>query len=111
MIRTLLALAVGAAVFGSLVTPASADPSKELVTCIGCHDISSAKKQLVGPPLFGLYGSKPTTTGVSFAKWDKSSLDKWLKDPAAVKPATSMAFKVKNDAKRGKIIDALAELK
>lgn len=111
MLRTALALALGLAVLGSVAIPAQANPEKSLVTCIGCHDISSAKKTLVGPPLFGLYGSKPTTDGVSFAKWDKSSLDTWLKDPAKVKPGTTMAFKVKQDKKRAEIIQALSELK
>lgn len=109
MIRSMLALALGCALLGAFVAPASANP--DLVTCVGCHDITDAKKQLVGPPLFGVFGSKPSSAGVSFAKWDKGSLDKWLKDPSAVKPGTSMAFKVKNDAKRKKIVDALAELK
>jgi cytochrome c2 len=107
----MLALALGAAVLGAFVAPASANPGKELVTCVGCHDITAAKKQLVGPPLFGLFGEKPTTAGVGFAKWDKTSLDKWLKDPSAVKPGTAMAFAVKNDKKREKIIQAISELK
>lgn len=111
MIRTMMALALGGAMLGALALPAAADPSKELVTCIGCHDITSAKKPMVGPPLFGLFNGKPTTAGTGFAKWDKASLDKWLKDPAAVKPGTSMAFKVKNDKKRAAIIEAIAELK
>ncbi len=111
MIRTLLALALGGAVFGAFVAPASANPGKALITCVGCHDITDAKKQVVGPPLFGLYETKPTSKGISFAKWDKTSLDTWLKDPAAVKPGTAMAFKVKNDKKRAAIIEALAELK
>lgn len=111
MIRTMMALALGGAMLGALALPAAANPSKELVTCVGCHDITDAKKPLVGPPLFGLFGAKPTTAGVGFAKWDKASLDKWLKDPAAVKPGTTMAFKVKNDKKRAAIIDAISELK
>ncbi len=111
MIRPMLALVLGAAVLGSAAMPASADPGKQLITCIGCHDITPAKKTLVGPPLFGLYGQKPSIEGTGFSKWDKGSLDKWLKNPSAVKPATSMAFSVKNDGKRAKMIEALAELK
>lgn len=109
MFRTMMALALGGAMLGALALPAAA--SKELVTCIGCHDISSDKKAMVGPPLFGLFNGKPTTAGTGFAKWDKASLDKWLKDPAAIKPGTTMAFKVKNDKKRAAIIEAIAELK
>lgn len=111
MTRPVLALALGLAILGPVAAPASANPAKELITCVGCHDVTPAKKQMVGAPLFGIYGSKPTTPGTGFTKWDKASMDKWLKDPSAVKPATSMAFKVRNDAKRAKIVEALAELK
>ncbi|MNK65710.1 Cytochrome c2 precursor [compost metagenome] len=110
MIRSLWALAVGAAIFGAFVAPASANPA-ELATCAACHDLSPAKKQVVGSPLFAIYGKKPGIEGTGFAKWDKASLDKWLKSPSAVKPGTSMMFMVKNDAQRAKIIEALAELK
>lgn len=111
MIRTLFTLAVGAALLGAFVAPASANPTKELAMCASCHDLSPDKNPLVGTPLFGLYGQKPTITGTGFAKWDKDSLDKWLKSPSSVKPGTSMAFMVKNDGKRARIIEALSQLK
>lgn len=111
MIRPFWTLVLGAAMLGALSAPAAADPAKELATCAACHDITSAKRMMGGTPLFGLYGQKPKIDGTGFAKWDKASLDKWLKSPSAVKPNTSMAFMVKNDAKRAKIIEALAELK
>ncbi len=111
MTRSLLALAVGVVVLGAWGAPASADPAKELAMCIACHDVSPAKKTIAGSPLFGIYGKKPTIDGTGFAKWDKASLDKWLKSPSSVKPGTTMAFVVKNDAKRAKIIEALEHLK
>mgnify|MGYP001184940178 CR=1 FL=1 len=111
MNQPLWALAIAGAVFTAGMAPALADPAKELAMCVACHDVSSAKQQRVGAPLFGLYGKKPTIEGTGFAKWDQASLDKWLKSPSAVKPGTSMAFVVKNDAKRAKIIEALSQLK
>lgn len=111
MFRPIWAVTLGAAVFSWAVAPAMANPAKELATCVACHDITAAKKPRVGPPLFGLYGQKPTMTGVKYKKWDQASLDEWLKNPSAVKPGTTMAFMVPNAAQRAKIIKALSELK
>lgn len=111
MTRILFALALSGAVLGAFSAPASADPVRELGTCVACHDVTSAKRPMAGPPLFGIMGTPPKGPGIAFAKWDRASMDQWLKDPAAVKPTTSMAFKLKNDAKRAKVIEALSALK
>ena len=111
MIRSLWALALGAVMVGALGAPALANPPKDLAICAACHDLSPAKQKLGGAPLFGLYGQKPTISGTGFAKWDRAALDKWLANPSAVKPDTTMAFVVKNDARRAKIIEALSQLK
>ncbi|MDH4120691.1 MAG: cytochrome c family protein [Deltaproteobacteria bacterium] len=82
-----------------------------LNACTSCHDITDAKRKVMGPPLFGVYGAKPQTAGVPYAKWDDASLDAWLKNPKAVVPTTKKMFSVPNDAKRQEVIAALKELK
>lgn len=111
MNRPLWALALGTVMLGALGAPALANPAKELGMCAACHDLSPAKKPMAGAPLFGLYGQKPTISGTGFSKWDRAALDQWLASPSTVKPGTPMAFVVKNDAKRAKIIEALSQLK
>lgn len=114
MSRSLCALALLAALGGSLLLsmPATAsDPNKALSTCVGCHDITSARNTLAGPPLFGIMGNKPQTPDLPYVKWDKKSLDEWLKDPTKVKGGTSMTFGIKNDQKRAAAIQSLEALK
>lgn len=89
-------------------TPAQ---GQKLATCLACHDISPAKVKKMGPPLFGLIGAKPMTTGLPYAKWDKKNLDAFLADPSKVKPGTLMGYKVTDAAERKAVVEALAGLK
>lgn len=110
--RILMGAALLSLAAGPLSAPAQAagvDPA--LSTCATCHDLTPAKKKLVGPALFGTYGSKPVTAGIRFAKWDEKSLDTWLKEPAKVKPGTLMVFMVPDAAQRKAAIKALKALK
>lgn len=110
--RILMGVAVLSLAAGTLPAPAqAAGADAALATCIGCHDITPAKKQMVGPGLYGVFGAKPVTAGISFAKWDDKSLDTWLKDPSKVKAGTAMAYSVGNPKKRGEIVKALKTLK
>ena len=108
--RILMGAAVLSLAAGTLPAPAQAADAA-LSPCLGCHDVSSDKKKLVGPPLFGVYGSKPVTAGIPFGKWDQASLDTWIKDPSKVKAATLMTYATGNPKKRGEIIKALQSLK
>lgn len=108
--RILMGVAVLSLAVGTLPAPAHATDAA-LATCAGCHDLSPAKNKLVGPPLFGIYGAKPVTAGIPFAKWDKASLDTWIKDPMKVKPGTMMAIATGNPKKRAEIVKALQALK
>lgn len=89
----------------------TAAQQKALSTCAACHDITSAKTTMVGPPLFGLYGQKPRSPGMPVKKWDKKSLDAFLADPAKVKPETTMPVNVPDAKQRAEIIKALETLK
>jgi cytochrome c2 len=89
-------------------TPAQ---QKTLATCLACHDITPAKAQKVGPPLFGVVGAKPKVAGAPVKAWDKKALDAFLRDPAAYAKGSKMPYKVTDGAERAAIVKALAELK
>lgn len=114
--QTPIALSVGAALACLLAVPAQAAAptpaqKKALASCTICHDISPAKKKMVGPPLFGVYGKKPTITGVPLKTWDATSLDKWIANPQAIKKGTTMTFSVPDAKQRKDVIEALKGLK
>ncbi|MCI5137659.1 MAG: cytochrome c family protein [Candidatus Electrothrix sp. AR1] len=91
--------------------------------CVVCHDLTPAKKNTVGPYLFGVVG-RVAGTAVEYihsnafqektrhAVWDKKKLDLYLKNPKDFIPGTKMTFiGVKNDQDRADIISYLSTLK
>ncbi len=90
--------------------------------CIVCHDLTPAKKNNIGPYLFGVVGRVAGTAEeyiysnefhkkTQHAVWDKDTLGAYLKDPKAFIPGTRMAFiGVKNDQDRDDIISYLSTL-
>ncbi|WPD22915.1 MAG: c-type cytochrome [Candidatus Electrothrix scaldis] len=91
--------------------------------CVVCHDLTPAKKNNIGPYLFGVVGRVAGTAEeyiysnefqkkTHHAVWDKEQLDTYLKNPKAFIPGTKMEFiGVKNDQDRADIISYLATLK
>ncbi|CAK8716218.1 Cytochrome c [Candidatus Electrothrix aarhusensis] len=91
--------------------------------CAVCHDLTSAKKNKVGPYLFGVVGRVAGTAEeyiysnefhkkTHHAVWDKEQLGIYLKNPKDFIPGTKMAFiGVKNDQDRADIISYLSTLK
>ncbi|MGB5686990.1 MAG: c-type cytochrome [Candidatus Electrothrix sp.] len=91
--------------------------------CIVCHDLTPAKKNNVGPYLFGVVGRVAGTAEeyihsnafqkkTHHAVWDKEQLDIYLKDPKDFIPGTKMSFiGVRNDQDRADIISYLSTLK
>jgi len=57
--------------------------------CATCHHLNR-KTPLIGPSLQGVFGRKPTITGVPFARWGEDELDAWITNPRAIKPNTKM---------------------
>lgn len=92
------------------------------VQCIACHDIaavqpSSGSEDIlgkIGPNLHGLMGRPagalapyPYSDALrnSGLKWDKPTLDRWIKQPGAVVPGTVMAYiGMPNEADRRALI-------
>ncbi|MDQ6960558.1 MAG: hypothetical protein Q9M27_05955, partial [Mariprofundaceae bacterium] len=65
----------------------------------------------VGPPLKGIFGRKPSISGVPFQAWDAAALDAWIRDPVAIKSNTMMAIPgIKSAKKRKEIIRYLQQL-
>ena len=107
---------VAAVLIGGIVAEAATrGPTPQqmatLGSCQGCHDLTPARKTLMGPPLYGAFGKKPSISGVPFAKWDRASLDRFLADPSAVKPTTAMPVNVPDAKERAAIVRALEALR
>lgn len=90
------------------------------VQCGACHS-SSVGVNMVGPSLFGVVGRKSGSianfhysaanrdAGIT---WDVQTLDKYLVNPRAMLPGTTMPYAgLKNDAQRADVIAYLATLK
>ena len=77
--------------------------------CTACHDLASPSPGMkddatigkIGPTLHGVIGrSAATVEGYRYSDalrnagltWDKPTLDRWIKEPAAAVPGTLMAF-------------------
>jgi len=79
------------------------------VRCAPCHHLSSPYKQ-VGPSLLGIYGKKPSITGVPFEVWDKAALQAWLSNPRDIKANTKMRIPKLSARDRDDIVAWLASL-
>jgi len=59
------------------------------VRCAPCHHLHTPYIK-VGPSLKGIYGKKPTISGIPFQIWNQDTLTAWLNDPRAIKANTRM---------------------
>ncbi len=69
--------------------------------CVGCHDLSTARKNQIGPALFGILG-RPRASVSNFAysgalrrnhdPWTLDELFEFLRNPQLYAPGTSMGF-------------------
>ncbi len=82
--------------------------------CLGCHTVADGMTHRIGPDLFGVVG-RPIGEAKGYdeysaamkaqqGEWDAARLDKFLQQPAAVVPGTSMAFPGVSDAEQRKAI-------
>lgn len=107
--------------FISVSAAQAADPAggeKVFKRCLACHMVGEDAKTRVGPVLNGLIGRKAGSyEGFKYTEanknsglvWDEATLAKYLKNPRATIPGTSMTFAgIKKDEE---IDDLIAYLK
>lgn len=117
-----LSLALVAVLLLPLGVATAAEPNEPLiiVACRACHSTESGKN-LLGPSLFGVMGRKAgSAPGFDFSPalkgsgktWDQATLSRYLADPAADVPGTTMRFAgVKSDFMLKGLLEYLARLK
>jgi cytochrome c2 len=100
------------------IEPAASDAAENLLTqCIVCHTLSERETVSVAPGLRGIVG-RPVASADNFAyseamaafggRWTEDRLDRFLENPAAAVPGTTMAFEGIDDAgERRQIIELL----
>ncbi len=106
-----------AAAAGAVSAAAAAEPLGQQVyaRCAACHAIEANR---TGPQHCGLFGRRAGTApgyeGYSQALrhshivWDARTLDRFLRDPMAAVPGTTMGYAgVKDDAERAALIEWL----
>lgn len=118
---------IAALAAAAVTTPCGAqdggDPvrgSALFLQCRACHSVVKGAPNGVGPNLWGVVGAKAgmrpgfaysaslTQTGIT---WEPRTLDRWLTQPTAVAPGTTMAFQgVASARSRADIIAYLTTL-
>jgi cytochrome c len=120
MRRTVIA---GLLLAGSTTAALAADPAageKIFKTQCGiCHSVAAGENR-IGPTLFGVVGRRAgSVPGFNYTAdhkklditWDAAILDKYLTNPRAMVPDTSMVYAgLKNDAERADLIAYLETL-
>jgi cytochrome c len=82
-----------------------ADPdigARKFSTCAACHHIRPNAADVGGPNLYGVYNKALVTNSQRFGytaplrdfggRWDEATLDRWISNPKAMIPATSMQY-------------------
>lgn len=92
---------------------AAAAPPPSFGRCVACHDAAKGGADKLGPNLYKVYGAKAGVGSYAFSDamkasgitWNDATLDKWLENPRAMVPGTTMSFPgLKDPAKRAEII-------
>ncbi len=78
------------------------------VRCKQCHHLERQSPH-IGPSLRGVYGRAPSISGTPFRLWDAKSLDLWLQNPRAIKPATRMRIPALAQRDRADVIAFLKQ--
>lgn len=76
--------------------------ARAFLQCRSCHNLKPGQPDTVGPNLAGVFGTRIGSNRPAFAYsdaskassivWTDANMDRWLENPAAVVPGSSMAF-------------------
>ena len=113
----------GVLLAGSATAALAADPAAGQqifkVQCSICHSVVAGQNR-IGPTLFGVVGRPAgSVPGFNYTAdhkklgitWDAANLDKYLANPRAMVPDTSMIYAgLKDDAKRADLVAYLETL-
>jgi cytochrome c len=115
--RSLLVLTFTLAASQASAQALAKQGEKAFQQCAGCHAVARGQKSAAGPHLAGVVGRKAGTDKTfayspAFKKasakgvaWTPQALDKFLANPNAVAPGTSMSFvNVKNPTERKALV-------
>lgn len=102
---------------------ADADPERgeqQAMLCMACHSLGAGGKTMIGPNLYGFFGSKvgsradfSYTAALNEADfyWTPRALDAWLEQPAKFLPGNMMSFPgVREQQDRDDLIAYLLEV-
>lgn len=117
------ALPLGAIVAAAATEPATSAGERAFQKCYSCHSIADAE-DLEGPSLSGIVG-RPVAAQPGFdyssamrrfanqhPVWTEQLLDRFIADPEAVVPGTSMAFAgMRDKAERAVLVDYLRRVR
>lgn len=98
-----------------LLAQGDADAGQRIyILCQSCHTINEGGNNKVGPNLYGVYGAAAAgVEGFTYSEalqgagivWDDAALDKWIEQPVALVPGTTMLFAgVKDKQQRADLI-------
>jgi cytochrome c len=120
--RLALLAALLSSVPGGPILLAAEPVPRAFAKCYACHSVNPAERDLPGPNLHGLPGRRAgTLPGFEFSRalreagrrglvWTDESLDRFLRDPQAAVPGTTMAPPgVRDAAERHAVIEYLKQ--
>ena len=100
-------------------TQAAATPPPMFAVCSACHSVKPGENG-IGPTLAGVFGAQAgRVSGFGYSDamagsgltWDEATLNRYLENPSAVVPGTSMSYNgLKNPDQRKAVIDYLKTL-
>lgn len=107
-------------VLGLLTAPPQQDAgSRAFQRCAACHALGPGQEDLAGPGLQGVVGRRAgSLPGFAYSDamraagraglvWDRPTLERYLVDPEAVVPGTTMPFQGGPAGERAAVIDFL----
>jgi cytochrome c len=97
----ILTATLGVSAAATAQTPGSKRGELLFLQCRACHSLTAETEGKIGPPLRGVIGRKAAAVpGFAYSKalaasglaWDDATLDRWITQPSALVPGTSMVF-------------------